>query len=131
MKCDLLTNPSVIDRVRSLSFKITIKAEDLEVASNPALWPYRVVVRKFVNFRKKIEDEFAPNPCGFAGVQPLGHPQISQHYLNLYQQVPSFPQTVELYQLQTDSMFLVSRMELVIKTFVIKIFPYTSLFSLI
>ena len=91
VKCDLLTNPSVIDRVRSLSFKITIKAEDLEVASNPALWPYRVVVRRFVNFRKKIEDEFAPHPSGFAGVQPLGHPQISQQQLSHSQQTPLTP----------------------------------------
>ena len=75
VNCELLTNPNAIDKVRSLSFKVTIKAEDMEKASDPGIWPYRVAVRKFVTFRKRLIDEFAPNQGSFEGVQPLGHPR--------------------------------------------------------
>ena len=60
------------EEARSLSFKVTIKAEDFEKANNPAIWPYRVVVRKFVNFRRKETDEFAPNQQQVRGVRQLG-----------------------------------------------------------
>ena len=86
VKCDLLTNPTAIDNVRSLSFKVTIKAEDLEKASDASIWPYRVVVRKFVNFRKRETDEFAPNDQNMAGVRPLGHTQAPQHLQGQQQQ---------------------------------------------
>ena len=57
VSCELLTNN--VEQCRTLSFKVTIKAEDFERAKNPAIWPYRVVVRKFVHFRRKVADEFA------------------------------------------------------------------------
>ena len=86
VNCELLTNPNAIEKVRSLSFKVTIKAEDLEKASDPGIWPYRVAVRKFVTFRRKVFDEFAPNQGNFEGVQPLGHPLTPRPRLEQPQQ---------------------------------------------
>ena len=48
LNCELLTNPMALDKVRSLSFKVTIKAEDLEKASDPSIWPYRVAVSSMI-----------------------------------------------------------------------------------
>ena len=87
VKCELLTNPTAIDKVRSLSFKVTIKAEDIEKASDASNWPFRVVVRKFVTFRRREVDEFAPSSQRVAGVQPLGHTQGPQHQQGQQQQV--------------------------------------------
>ena len=49
---------------------------DFEKAKDPNIWPYRVVVRKFVNFRRREVDEFAPQHGNhLRGVQPLPHGQ--------------------------------------------------------
>ncbi len=40
-------NPSV------MSYKISIKAEDLNKALDPTVWPMRVKVREFIYYRKK------------------------------------------------------------------------------
>ena len=69
--CELLTTR--VDQARTLSFKVTIKAEDFEKAKDPNIWPYRVVVRKFVNFRKREIDEFAPQLSQVGGVHPLSY----------------------------------------------------------
>ena len=58
LKCELLTTK--VELARTLSFKVTIKADNFEKAKDPNIWPYRVVVRKFVNFRKREIYEFAP-----------------------------------------------------------------------
>ena len=72
VKCELLTTR--VEECRTLSFKVTIKAEDLEKAKNPAIWPYQVVVRMFVNFRRKVADEFASEHQNqqVRGVRQLG-----------------------------------------------------------
>ena len=69
VSCELLTNN--VEQCRTLSFKVTIKAEDFERAKNPAIWPYRVVVRKFVHFRRKVADEFASEQQQVRGVRQL------------------------------------------------------------
>ena len=89
-----------MDKVRSLSFKVTIKAEDLEKASNPAMWPYRVTVRRFVNFRQKLDDEFAPhrnnmNGSSLDGVQPIGQPQTTTNINSHHQHANLVPPVVE------------------------------------
>ena len=43
-------------------------------------------MRKFVNFRKRETDEFAPNDQNMAGVRPLGHTQAPQHLQGQQQQ---------------------------------------------
>ena len=70
VKCELLTTQ--VEQCRKLSFKVTIKAEDFEKAKNPAIWPYRVVVRKFVHFRRRAADEFASDQQQVRGVKQLG-----------------------------------------------------------
>ena len=69
LKCELLTTK--VELARTLSFKVTIKADDFEKAKNPNIWPYRVVVRKFVNFRRREVDEFAPQGNQVRGVHRL------------------------------------------------------------
>ena len=36
-----------------VSYKIRVKAEDLQVALNPSVWPLRVKVREFINYSKR------------------------------------------------------------------------------
>ena len=74
VSCELLTTR--VDQARTLSFKVNIKAEDFEKAKDPNIWPYRVVVRKFVNFRRREIDEFAPlHENQVRGVQSLANRQ--------------------------------------------------------
>ena len=49
--CVLLTT---YEQVRSLSYKITIKAKDFEKSQDPATWPYRISFRPFINRSVKI-----------------------------------------------------------------------------
>ena len=91
VQCELLTNANAIANVRSLSFKVTIKAEDLDKASDAAIWPYRVVVRKFVNFRRKEVDEFAPQQQQVPGVRRLGQGHAQAHVQAQPQYTPSAP----------------------------------------
>ena len=36
------------------SYKISVKAEDLQVALNPSVWPLRVKVREFIHYSSKL-----------------------------------------------------------------------------
>ena len=36
-----------------VSYKISVKAEDLQVALNPSVWPLRVKVREFIHYSKR------------------------------------------------------------------------------
>ena len=45
--CSLLTK---FEGARSLSYKVTIKSTDLDIAKNPGIWPYRVGVRLYKHF---------------------------------------------------------------------------------
>lgn len=39
------------------SFKISVRAEDLQKALDPAIWPMRVKVREFIHYRRNIGAE--------------------------------------------------------------------------
>ena len=53
--CELLTTS---DEARSLSFKLTIKPENYDRATQDAtLWPYRVGVRLYKNFNKRYQSQ--------------------------------------------------------------------------
>ena len=52
----LLTRPEIVEEVRSLSFKVTFKASDLEMSLKSELLPYRVSVRYFRNYRPKRQE---------------------------------------------------------------------------
>ena len=43
----MLTRKDVIDEVRTLTFRVSVKAADYEAALKPEVWPYRVVVRHY------------------------------------------------------------------------------------
>ena len=40
-----------------VSYKISVKAEDLEKALNPTVWPLRVKVREFIHYRSRDKDQ--------------------------------------------------------------------------
>ena len=56
------------------SFKISVKAEDLQKAFDPSIWPLRVKVREFIYYSKKST---RPSPGGYVGEQPRG--QAGRH----------------------------------------------------
>ena len=43
----MLTKNEVLDQVRTLTFRIAVKAADYEAALKPEVWPYRVGVRHY------------------------------------------------------------------------------------
>ena len=43
----MLTKEEVIEQVRTLTFRIAVKAADYEAALKPEVWPYRVGVRHY------------------------------------------------------------------------------------
>ena len=57
LSIELMTKPDVIDNVNSLTFKVTLKAADLENSLKSEMWPYRVSVRFFKNFRPKRQND--------------------------------------------------------------------------
>ena len=44
---ETLTKDDVLDKVRTKTFKITVKAAQYEAALKPEVWPYRVAVRHY------------------------------------------------------------------------------------
>ena len=53
IECEKLTT---WDQARTHCYKVTIKASEFEKATKPEVWPYRVGVRLFKQFREKKED---------------------------------------------------------------------------
>ena len=43
----MLTKPDVVDVVRTLSFRVSVKPADYEAVLKPEVWPYRVAVRHY------------------------------------------------------------------------------------
>ena len=43
----MMTKPEVVNEVRTLTFKVTVKLAEYEGALKPEVWPYRVAVRHF------------------------------------------------------------------------------------
>lgn len=50
VSCERLTTWA---EARSHTYKITIKAKDYQIAMDPTVWPYRVGIRKFINYKQK------------------------------------------------------------------------------
>ena len=51
------------------SYKISVKAEDLQKALDPSVWPLRVKVREFIHYSRR------PVPGGAQRQDRQGHPQ--------------------------------------------------------
>ena len=47
VEVEKLTKPEVVDLVRTITFRISVKASDYEKALKPEVWPYRVSVRHY------------------------------------------------------------------------------------
>ena len=45
VEVELLTKKEVIANVRTLTFRVAVKAAEYELSLNPEVWPYRVGVR--------------------------------------------------------------------------------------
>ena len=50
-------NLTTFEFARTHSYKVTIKASEYEKATKPEIWPYRVGVRLFKQFRNKENDK--------------------------------------------------------------------------
>ena len=73
VECKLLTN--FVKEARALTFKVTIKAKDLEKAKQAEIWPYRVGVRMYKHFSTKPKPDQLTfdNQTTQKGIRPL-HP---------------------------------------------------------
>ena len=47
VEVEMLTKKEVINNVRTLTFRVAVKAAEYEGALNPEVWPYRVAVRHY------------------------------------------------------------------------------------
>ena len=47
VEVEKLTKPEVLDLVRTITFRVSVKAADYEAALKPEVWPYRVGVRHY------------------------------------------------------------------------------------
>ena len=71
LECKLLTN--FVNEARTFTFKVTIKAKDLEKAKEAEIWPYRVGVRMYKHFSTKPKPEKLTfdNQTSQKGTRPL------------------------------------------------------------
>ena len=53
---EVLTKPEVVPQVRTLTFRVAVKAADYDAALNPEMWPYRVGVRHYKAPRRDMQD---------------------------------------------------------------------------
>ena len=47
VEVEKLTKPEVLDLVRTITFRVSVKAAEYEAALKPEVWPYRVGVRHY------------------------------------------------------------------------------------
>ena len=72
VECKLLTN--FVKEARALTFKVTIKAKDLEQAKQAEIWPFRVGVRMYKHFSTKPKpDKITFEYQTAKGIRPI-HP---------------------------------------------------------
>ena len=57
VEVEQLTKQEVLDQVRTLTFRVSVKAADYEAALKPELWPYRVGVRHYRPPRREARPE--------------------------------------------------------------------------
>ena len=75
--CDIIIKPEDIvkkskDEAFLTSYKISVKAEDLQKALNPSIWPLRVKVREFIHYSRR------PAAVGSVGRGPRHQGQVYQ-----------------------------------------------------
>ena len=99
VEIEKLTKPEVMDLVRTITFRVAVKAADYEAALKPEVWPYRVGVRHYRAPRRpptgsswqgqssqaggKITSEHPSNSRGYSS-SPMnnggaGHPSNGHH----------------------------------------------------
>ena len=61
-----------------LSFKVSVRAEDLQLALNPQIWPLRVKVREYIYYPKKKSPDTSSNQVNAQNNQQL-NPSIILH----------------------------------------------------
>ena len=107
VEVELLTRQDVIENVRTLTFRVAVKATDYEASLNPEVWPYRVAVRHYRAPRRDRTDGSWQGQSqrsggqvdrGVAGVQPqgqirlpTGHPGRAGPNQQTMAQTPSTP----------------------------------------
>ena len=108
VEVELLTRQDVIENVRTLTFRVAVKAADDEASLKPEVWPYRVAVRHYRAPRRERVDgswqgqslrsgghiEKADQATGVGGVQahlPPGHPGRVGRNQQTMSQTPSTP----------------------------------------
>ena len=62
-----LTKQEVVEQVRTLTFRVAIKASDYEAALKPEIWPYRVGVRHYRAPRRERPDSSWNGQSGRSG----------------------------------------------------------------
>ena len=65
------------------SYTISVKAEDLQKALDPAVWPLRVKVRPFVHYSRKPKQNNARNDRTASAVEQRGGEQGERDQLPL------------------------------------------------
>ena len=86
---DLATNDIIIniqdimqkskDEAFLKSYKISVKAEDLQKSLDPSVWPLRVKVREFIHYSRKSTANHLRNTGGASGGQVAGQGQQGAH----------------------------------------------------
>ena len=56
VEVEMLTKKEVMEQVRTLTFRVAVKAADYEAALIPEVWPYRVGVRHYKAPRRERTD---------------------------------------------------------------------------
>ena len=56
VEVEMLTKKEVINNVRTLTFRVAVKAAEYEASLNPEVWPYRVAVRHYRAPRRERSD---------------------------------------------------------------------------
>ena len=81
-----LTKDDVIEHVNSLTYKVTVKACDLDDFLKSEKWPFRVSVRYFRNFRPPRKDDsrrkvnyWSNNQSSTRGITPLSTSNMFQN----------------------------------------------------
>ena len=57
VEVEQLTKPEVVPQVRTLTFRVAVKAGEYEAALKPEIWPYRVGVRHYRPARRSDRPE--------------------------------------------------------------------------
>ena len=81
----VISNSDIIQKSKEeaflKSYKISVKAEDLQKALDPAIWPLRVKVREFIHYSRRSAAQRISSG-GVPTQQGAGHRHVRQHMLH-------------------------------------------------